>query len=397
LSTLRQNLRTLPAAAWILFLGTFVNRFGTFVVPFLVLYMTRLGFSTARAGLALASYGGGHLIASIAGGHLADRVGRRNTIAVSMFCSAAAMMALSQAREYGSILTLATIAGFAAELYRPAASALIGDLVTPEQRVTAFAMYRFAVNLGWAAGPATAGFLADHSFFLLFLGDATTSVGYGLIALAFLPHGLRPAMRDERLGEVFRVAFRDRRFMLFLAATTLVTAVDFQTGSTFPLWVERCGHSSSTYGLLLSINGVLIIALELMITAWTQRYPAQRMIAIGYFFSGMGVAMTGLAHSVPALAATVVVWTVGEMIASPVTGAYVTDLAPEQYRGRYNGLWVLSWALALVIGPSVGTFVFQYSTNALWIGCAVLTCVSVVLARWEPTGRPPAGGPGPRR
>lgn len=382
--TLRQNLRALPAAAWVLFLGTFVNRFGTFVLPFLVLYLTRLGYSASRAGLALSAYGGGLLIASIAGGHLADRVGRRNTIAISMFCSAAAMMALSQARTYGAIVVLAWVAGFAAELYRPAASALIGDLVAPEQRITAFAMYRFAINLGWAAGPATAGFLADRSFFFVFFGDAVSSVGYGLIALAFLPHGLRSSSAGERFGEVFRVAFRDRRFMLFLAATTLVTSVDFQTGSTLPLWVERWGHSSSTYGMLLSINGILIIALELMITSWTQRHPAQRMISVGYFLSGIGVAMTGLAHGVPALAATVCVWTLGEMISSSVTGAYVTHLAPEQYRGRYNGMWVFAWALAMVIGPSIGTLVFQHNPNALWIGCAAVTCVSAVLAWWEP-------------
>jgi len=220
--------------------------------------------------------------------------------------------------------------------------------------MTAFAMYRFAVNLGFAAGPATAGFLADRSFFLIFLGDAVSSVGYGLIALAFLPHGLRSSSSDERFGEVFRVAFRDRRFMLFLAATTLVTMVDFQTGSTFPLWVERWGHSSSTYGLLLSINGVLIIMFDLMITARTQRYPAQRVISLGYFLSGIGVAMIGLAHSVPALAATVCVWTLGEIIASSATGAYVTHIAPEQYRGRYNGLWVFAWSVGLIIGPSVG-------------------------------------------
>jgi len=382
---IRNSLRTLPAAAWILFLGTFVNRFGTFVMPFLVLYLTRLGYTPARAGLALAAYGTGLLIASLAGGHLADRVGRRNTIAISMFTSTVAMMALSQARAYGAIVTLAAVAGFAAELYRPAASALIGDLVTPEQRLTAFAMYRFAVNLGFAAGPATAGFLADHSFFFLFLGDAVSSAAYGIIALAFLPHGLRSSGIGERAGEAFRVAIRDRRLMLFLAATTLVTTVEFQTSSTFPLWVEQCGFRGSTYGLLLSINGVLIIVFELMMTAWTQRYPAQRMIALGYFLSGIGVAMTGLAHSIPALAATVCVWTLGEMIGSPVTGAYVTHLAPEQYRGHYNGLWVFAWALALVIGPSLGTLVFQHSTTALWIGCAAITCVATVLAWWQPS------------
>lgn len=383
MATLRQNLRAFPAAVWVLFLGTFVNRFGTFVLPFLVLYLTRLGYSAAQAGFAMASYGAGHLVASLAGGHLADRIGRRNTIAASMFCSATAMLALSQAREYGAIVALATVAGFAAELYRPAASALIGDLVTPEQRVTAFGMYRFAVNLGFAAGPATAGFLADRSFFYLFFGDAMTSLLYGMIALVALPHGLRGLAKDERFGDALRVAARDRRFMLFLGATVLVTIVDFQTGSTFPLWVERVGFKSSTYGLLLSVNGVLIILLELAITSWTQRFPMRRMIAVGYLLSGLGVAATGLAHTIPALVATVVMWTIGEMIGSPVTGAYVTHLAPEQYRGRYNGLWVLAWAIGLVVGPSVGTLVFQHNPMWLWGGCAVLGCAAAVLALWD--------------
>ena len=48
LPTLRENLRALPAPAWILFAGTFVNRFGTFVMPFLVIHVTRRGEYTGR-------------------------------------------------------------------------------------------------------------------------------------------------------------------------------------------------------------------------------------------------------------------------------------------------------------------------------------------------------------
>src|SRR5215210_4892732 len=98
--SLTQNLKSLPRPAWILFAGTFVNRFGTFVMPFLVIYLTRQGYSGAQAGIAVSAYGAGHLIASMLGGHLADRIGRRNTIALSMFSSTTAMIALSQARAY---------------------------------------------------------------------------------------------------------------------------------------------------------------------------------------------------------------------------------------------------------------------------------------------------------
>jgi len=375
----RDNLRALPSAAWILFGGTFINRFGTFVIPFLILYLTRIGFTSAQAGLAVGAYGIGHLVASTAGGHLADRIGRRNTIVLSMFGSAAAMLALSQARSYAAILVLTGITGSLSELYRPASYALVGDLVGDQHRVTAFGLYRFAVNLGFAAGPATAGFLADHSFTLLFIGDAVTSIVYGLIALFALPHGLRTYVKSERTGEALRVAIRDRPFVIFLLATLCVTIVDFQMGSTFALHVKSIGFPSRVYGLLISTNGLLIVIFELFITQWTRRFAPRPMIALGYFLAGAGFALTGFARTVPALLATVVVWTLGEMVSSPVASAYAVHLAPEQYRGRYLGLVMMMWSLGMVIGPPAGTLLFEHNPAFVWTACGALGIISATL------------------
>src|SRR6266850_6313048 len=114
-TTLRTGLKALPRAAWILFLGTFLNKFGTFVIPFLALYLTRQGYSMAQAGFALGAYGVGHVIASAVGGQLADTIGRRNTIIVSMISAAICMMLLSQARAYPVLLGLAALTGLACE------------------------------------------------------------------------------------------------------------------------------------------------------------------------------------------------------------------------------------------------------------------------------------------
>jgi MFS family permease len=379
LAVLSRQRKSLPPAAWVLFGGTFINRFGTFVIPFLILYLTRIGYSSAQAGLAVGAYGIGHLIASSAGGHLADRIGRRNTIVLSMFGSAASMLALSQARSYVPIVILTCITGSLSELYRPASYALVGDLVGQEHRVTAFGIYRLAINLGFAAGPATAGFLADHSFTLLFIGDAATSVIYGIIALFALPHGLRTYVRTERTGEALRVAARDKPFILFLLATLCITTVDFQLGSTFALHVRAAGFPSRVYGLLVSMNGMLIVVFELGITQWTRRFQARPIIALGYLLAGIGFALTGLAHTIPLLAATVVVWTLGEMISSPVATAYAVQLAPEQYRGRYLGLVMMMWSLGMVIGPPAGTFLFDRNPAAVWIACAALGIISAAL------------------
>src|ERR1051325_4815696 len=138
-SSLRGDLRALPPAAWVLFFGMFLNKFGTFVLPFLTIYMTRLGYSTSQAGLTVAAYGIGSFCASFWGGYLADRLGRRKTIVLSMFSGAVAMLCLSQARGLPMIILFSSVAGLAAEFYRPASSALLADLVPQGQRVTAFA------------------------------------------------------------------------------------------------------------------------------------------------------------------------------------------------------------------------------------------------------------------
>jgi MFS family permease len=349
-------------------------------MPFLAIYMTRQGFTAAQAGLAVSSYGGGHIVASMLGGHLADRIGRRHTIVLSMFASTATMLALSQARTLPAILILAFLVGIAAELYRPAATALLGDLVPPGQRIAAFGMYRFAINLGFAAGPATAGFLANRSFFYVFAGDAITSLVFGLVALVALPHGLRSHQQDERPAEGLRVALRDRAFVYFLAATFCLTLIDFQLHSTIPLYISAIGFTPSTYGLLLSINGTLIVLFELALTAWTQRFPPQPLIALGYALNGIGIALMGFATSMPALAATVVVWTLGEMIYAPVAGAYVTRLAPERYRGRYMGIWHSMFSAGMLLGPAAGTWIYGHSPATLWWACIVIGLAGAALA-----------------
>ncbi|HYI07806.1 MAG TPA: MFS transporter [Thermoanaerobaculia bacterium] len=384
MKSLLQNLRALPRPAWILFGGSFVNRFGSFVMPFLALYMIRQGFTPTQAGLAVSAYGAGHVIASVLGGHLADRIGRRYTIALSMFGSAFAMMALSQARTLPMILVLAFVVGAVAELYRPAASALLGDLVTPEQRVAAFGMYRFAINLGFAVGPATAGFLADRSFFYIFLGDAITSFIYGVVALVALPHGVRSSAHEEKPAEGLRMALRDKTFVFFLLATLCMTWIEFQLHSTLPLHISAMGFRPATYGMLISINGVLIVLFELLLTAWTQRLPPQPLIALGYGLTGIGFALTGLATGIELLIATVVIWTLGEMIYAPVTGAFVTGLAPERYRGRYMGLWHSTWSAGMVLGPLMGTYIYERNQNALWIACFLVGIASAVLALVKP-------------
>ena len=67
------------------------------------------------------------------------------------------------------------------------------------------------------------------------------------------------------------------------------------------------------------------------------------------------------------------------MIGAPVSDAFVADLAPEHLRGRYQGLYGLTWATGTVTGPAIGVWLFAQSPTALWATCGLVAAVSAVL------------------
>jgi MFS family permease len=388
--TLRANLRALPTDAWILFAGAFVNRLGTFVLPFVTLYLTHRGYSVPQAGLGLAAYGLGAIGAQGGGGVLADRLGRRNTIALSMFGGAGLTLSLVRVHSLGPIVGVVALLGFVAELYRPASSALIADLIPPEGRVAAFSAYRLLLNVGWAVGLALGGILAEHSFTLLFVGDAVTSAAFGVIALAAIPHGTRTSKHEERhLATARSSMLADRGLLFFLAAVFVTAAVYMQNASTLAIHVrDTLGYPTTTYGYLQSMNGVLVVLFEFPIASWTQHRNRTRMVALGGLFVGLGFATLVAFRSVPGLMTMVVIWTFGEIVESPSTSAFVADRAPDHQRGRYQGALGMMYASAAVLGPLIGTNVYAHSPDALWLGCGAVGAAAALLAL--AAGRRPA-------
>lgn len=381
--TLFASLRSLPRGAWVLFAGTFINRFGGFVVPFLTLYLTSKGCSLTAAGLAVSAYGAGNLLASLIGGDLADRLGRRDTIVLSMFGATGAMLCLAVADRLPVILALTFLTGLASEAYRPASAALLTDLVPPRERLTAFAALRMSLNAGFAFGPAAAGFLAVYGYIWLFVGDAFTSALFGLVALLLLPRGTKHHANGTRWREVFMVVRKDRRFQQILLANFAVSLVFMQVASTFGLYVRQLGFSPAIYGAVISLNGALIVLCELPLTSLTRRFSSRRVLAVGYLLIGIGFGLNYFAHSVGALAGCIALFTLGEMLALPVASAYVANLAPAHMRGRYMGVSGLTWATALIVGPATGIHLLESGPGKLFLACAALGAVAAAVISVE--------------
>ena len=121
----------LPRATWVICAGMFLNKLGNFLNIFLILYLTSKGYSIFLAGVALGAVGLGSFIGNGVGGSIADRIGRRAAIAISMFGTAGFTLLMPVSPAIGSTIALAIIIGFFAQLYRPAGGAILVDTVSP--------------------------------------------------------------------------------------------------------------------------------------------------------------------------------------------------------------------------------------------------------------------------
>jgi MFS family permease len=129
----------------------------------------------------------------------------------------------------------------------------------------------------------------------------------------------------------------------------------------------------------MSLNGLIVVLLELPMTTITGRHARRPVIAVGFLLVGAGFALTAWATTVPLLALTVAIWTIGEIANAPVSQAYVADLAPTHLRGRYQGAWGLTFGLALIIGPVVGAAAYAAGPTAFWLSCGALGLISALL------------------
>jgi MFS family permease len=361
---------------WILFAGMLVNRLGGFVFTFLALYLVdRRGFTPARAGLVVSALGVGSVVAGLLGGWIADRFGRRAALLVSLVGGAAAMLQLGAARGLAYVVFSAFVVGLVGEMYRPAVHAAVADLVPPEERSRAFGYLYWAVNLGFACAASLAGFLARRSYWLLFAGDAATTLAFAFVVLAFVPETYSRPSREERL-EGLEVPLRDWPFLAFIGLMTLLALIFQQGFVALPLDMVAHGITPEQFGWLIAINGVLIVVLQPLGIGIAQRFGNAPVLAVSSLLVGIGFGATALARTPIAYALTICTWTFGEILFSPVAPTVVADLSPAHLRGTYQGVYQMSWGAAFCLAPVIGSGALQrYGSATLWGGCLALGAI----------------------
>ncbi len=361
-------------SVWLLSGVMLINRCGTMVLPFLSLYLTQhLHFSVRQAGIVLGLFGMGSLLGTFLGGKLTDRIGFYPIQVFSLLFGGIMLICMQFITQFEWLCATVFIFTTLGDAFRPANTAAIAFYSTPDTRTRAYSLNRLAINLGWSVGGGLGGLLAGINYRLLFWVDGLTCLGAALYLLYALP---RPAStmaginQSEESGVTARSPYTDGLFLCFTACVFVYSTVFMQFFGLLPLYFKNyLGAQEGQIGLYMATNGLLIVAVEMALIYWLERRFQQRLL-----IAVAGVLLTGVSLFAltftrwPGIAwITIIMITVGEMLAMPFMLTFAANRADDRNRGQYLGLYSMGWALSQVSSPLIGSQVAErFGFQVLW-------------------------------
>jgi MFS family permease len=375
-----------PDKFWVVVGTSFIDQIGgTLLFPFFSLYITqKFNVGMTQAGIVLGTFSAFGLIGSMIGGALTDKFGRKSLALFGLIFSAISTLALGLVNEFAVLIPLAIVIGLLSNIAGPARQAMVADLLPEEKRQEGFGILRVVANMSWIIGPTIGGFIADRSYFALFVLDAVVSCIVAVLFYLYIPE-----TKPETIGEPesilktfggYNAVLRDYAYVAFLVVSMLMGLVYQQLYNSLSVYLrDNHGIQPQGYGFLLTTSAITVILFQFQTTRIIKKYPAFLMMALGVFFYMVGFGMFGFVTVYWLFAAAVVIITIGEMVIMPTASALAANFAPEDMRGRYMAVFGLSWALPATIGPSAaGLILDNFNPNLLWYIGALICAVSVL-------------------
>jgi len=345
--------------------------------------MTLVGMIILAAGLCSA-------VSQALGGALSDRFGRRPILlmatSVSIFLYSGLAVLIGISAPVWAIV-VAYIAGRSVlTITRPVISAMVADFTSKERLTEAYGILRIGANIGWAAGPAIGGYLATFLPYGWLFGIAPLTCGIvSLIVFFFVRESSHTVGKRISFRSMLTIA-NDRPFLVFAVISILLFIVMGQMVSTLSIFaVDRVGFSTAQYGLLLTLNGLIVIFFQYPVTLALKRLAKFRALVLGSLLYAVGYLSLGWITQFKWALGAMAIITAGEIIHSPVTLSVIGELSPQDQRGRYMGLFGLSKTAGMAIGPLLGGILldaFPSDLKFVWAPIALIALIAAVGYRW---------------
>ena len=376
LANAKKTFNEYPRAFWTYNVIVFIDLLGGFMLyPFFALYLTqKFDINMATVGILFAIFSVTGFVGSALGGALTDRMGRKGVIIASLILSSVSALGMGFAPSIGWFVVVTVVVGTMSSIGGPARETVVADLLPEDKRAEGYGINRVVFNLAVIIAPPIAGLLIANSYLTLFIVDACISLLAAAVVLIALPE-TKPAADPNAVPETmkqsfsgYKEVFRNTPFILFIGVTILMTLVYMNMNSTLGVFLrDYRGIPEIGFGTLLSINALIVVALQFWVTRRLERFKPLVMMAVGSFLYAIGFAMYGFVEGMALFITAMVIITVGEMVVAPFQQALVASFAPEEMRGRYMAVSGMTWGIAFMVGPYfAGLLLDGPNANMLW-------------------------------
>jgi len=377
-----------PSAFKVLVLASFIDMLGGFLLyPFFALYITeRFGVGMIQVGFLFTVFSAGNIFGGMIGGALADKYGRRAMLLIGLVISGVGSIFMGLVDDLNIFFILAAILGIMGNFGGPARQAMVVDLLPEEKQAEGFGIMRIAMNLAATAGPILGGFLATQSYMWLFLSDAVSSLITAVIVFLVIPE-TKPEKPEHKPEESvistivgYKEVLKDGVYILFLSVSAVMVIVYMQMNSTLSVFLRDVhGFPLQSFGLLLSMNALMVVLFQFWITKKISKYAPMKVIAIGSLFYVVGFGMYGFISAVYLFFLAMIIITIGEMIVTPIQQTAVARFAPEDKRGRYMAVFSFHWAIPNLFGVLLAGLVMEYiGPNWVWYFAGILSLFAAI-------------------
>jgi predicted MFS family arabinose efflux permease len=213
----------------------------------------------------------------------------------------------------------------------------------------------------------------ERSFALTFAGAAVGYAVYaGVVAVALRPPAQQPSVAVASPA----VALGSRRRTVALLGTGVVlgNAAYAQWQSAVAVYMVAQGFSSAACGVLWTLNGIIVVALQPLATAVVRRLRLERQLLLSAVLYGVAFAALLFGHYYAAFVGGMAALSAGEVFERPASPALMAAIAPPGQAGAYQGIvgtFIMGGRMA---GPVLGGFVYDAAgPTALWVG-ALAAC-----------------------
>ena len=378
------------------------------IQPFLPYYIQELDVESLEEALIWAGYMGtaGGLAMALSApvwGAVADRWGRKPMVVRSMLGGGLTVVCMAYATSAEQVLLLRTLQGLLAGTVT-ACITLVSTSTPRAHQAFALGLMQGAFMLGGAVGPFLGGVCIERfGYFPSLLGGGGLILLSGLGVWAFVHEDFkRPQQPDGR--SVWRTFIEDGRQLLqgrpYRILLLCLVLMQFSFGLVIPvvpLFLQQLSDRAdilSTAGSIFALAGLAGALASGLAGMVSGRFGARRILVVGMLGTALFFFAQGMATTVGALGALIVVGSLVTGGLRPVLIGLAAQVVPEEARGKAFGLMTSASALGWALGPGIGGNVgAAWGFPPVFFGTAMLFILVAVWTGWALKGiSPPIAG-----